>query len=84
MLKPQLVGRHQWAGESQMCEVVGGFVRMVKMSLVGASVVVGGGKGWVNEGFGSAAGAEEAPALAARAAFIAFAKTILLEASIRQ
>ena len=37
----------------------------------GASVVVGGGKGKVNEGFG-----------AARAAFIAFAKTILLEASI--
>ena len=48
----------------------------------GASVVVGGGKGRVGEGFGSAAGAEEAPALAARAAFIAFAKTILLEASI--
>jgi len=48
----------------------------------GASVVVGGGKGSVNEGFGTAAGAEEAPALAARAAFIAFAKTILLEASI--
>ena len=48
----------------------------------GASVVVGGGKGKVNEGFESASGAEEAPALAARAAFIAFAKTILLEASI--
>jgi len=48
----------------------------------GASVVVGGGKGRVGEGFGSATGAEEVPALAARAAFIAFAKTILLEASI--
>jgi len=48
----------------------------------GASVVVGGGKGKVIEGFGSAPGAEEAPTLAARAAFIAFAKTILLEASI--
>jgi len=45
-------------------------------------VVVGGGKGKVDERFGSAAGAEEAPALAARAAFSAFAKTILLEASI--
>jgi len=44
--------------------------------------VVGGGKGRVNEEFGPAAGAEEAPALAARATFIAFAKTILLEASI--
>jgi len=48
----------------------------------GASVVVGGGKGRVDEGFGSAGGAEEAPALAARAAFIAFASIILLEASI--
>ena len=48
----------------------------------GASVVVGGGKGRVDGGFGSATWAEEAPALAARAAFIAFARTILLEASI--
>jgi len=45
-------------------------------------VVVGGGKGKVDERIGSAAGAEEALALAARAAFSAFAKTILLEASV--
>ena len=44
--------------------------------------MVGVGKGNVNERFGSAAGAEEAPALVARVAFSAFAKTILLEASI--
>jgi len=44
--------------------------------------VVGVGKGKGSERFGSAAGAEEAPTLVARAAFSAFAKTILLEASI--
>ena len=48
----------------------------------GASVVVGVGAGKVSERFGSAVGAEEAPALVARAALSAFAKTILLEASI--
>jgi len=48
----------------------------------GASVGVGGGGGRVDGGFGSAAGAKEAPALAARAAFTAFASIILLEASI--
>ena len=76
-MKPQPEGRRQWAEESRVFEAPRGYARMVKMSLV-----VGGGKGKVNEGFGSAAGAEEEPALAARAAFIAFAKTILLEASI--
>ena len=35
VMKPRPVGRQQWAGESRMCEVVGGYVRMVKMSLVG-------------------------------------------------
>ena len=44
--------------------------------------MVGGGRGRVDGGFGSAAGAEEAPALAARASFIAFASIILLEAPI--
>ena len=82
VMKPQLMGRRRWAEESRVFEVVGDYVGVVKMSLGGASVVVGGGKGKVNERFGSAAGAEEAPALAARAAFNAFAKTILLEASI--
>ena len=48
----------------------------------GASVVAGGGRGRVDGGFGSAAGVEEAPALAARASFIAFASIILLEASV--
>ena len=41
--------------------------------------MVGVGKGKVNERFGSAAGAEEAPTLVARAACSAFAKTILDE-----
>ena len=44
--------------------------------------MVGVGEGEDGERFGSAAGAEEAPALVARAAFSAFAKTILLEESI--
>jgi len=44
--------------------------------------VVGVGKGKVSERLGTTAGAEEAPALVARTAFSAFAKTILLEASI--
>ena len=48
----------------------------------GVSVVVGVGEGEDSGRFGSAAGAEEAPALVARAAFGAFAKTILLEESI--
>ena len=60
-----------------MFEVVGGYVGVVKMSLVD-----GVGRGKVSERLGSAAGAEKAPALVARAAFSAFAKTILLEASI--
>jgi len=45
-------------------------------------VVVGVGEGEDSGRLGSAAGAEEAPALVARAAFSAFAKTILLEESI--
>jgi len=44
--------------------------------------VVGVGEGEGNERFGSAAGAVEAPALVARAAFSALAKTILLDESI--
>jgi len=45
-------------------------------------VVVGVGEGEDNGSFESAAGMVEAPALVARAAFSAFAKTILLEESI--
>jgi len=45
-------------------------------------VVVGVGEGEDNGRLGSATGAVEAPALVARAAFSAFAKTILLEESI--
>jgi len=45
-------------------------------------VVVGVGEGEDSGRLGSAARAEEAPALVARAAFSAFAKTILLEESI--
>jgi len=48
----------------------------------GVSVVVGVGEGEDSGRFGLAAGAEEAPALVARAAFSAVAKTILLEESI--
>jgi len=48
----------------------------------GVSAVIGGGGDRVGGRIGSAAGAEEAPALAARASFIAFASIILLEASI--
>jgi len=44
--------------------------------------VIGGGGDRVGGGIGTAAGAEEALALAARASFIAFASIILLEASI--
>ena len=45
-------------------------------------MVVGVGEGEDNGRFRSAAGAVEAPALVARAAFSTFAKTILLEESI--
>ena len=45
-------------------------------------MVVGVGEGEDNGRLGSAARAVEAPALVARAAFSAFAKTILLEESI--
>ena len=45
-------------------------------------MVIGGGGNRVGGGIGSAAVVEEAPALAARASFIAFASIILLEASI--
>jgi len=44
--------------------------------------VIGGGGDGAGGGTGSAAGVEKAPALAARASFIAFASIILLEASI--
>ena len=44
--------------------------------------MIGGGGDRVGGGTGLAAGAEEAPALAARASFIAFASIILLEAPI--
>ena len=44
----------------------------------GVPVVVGVGEGEVNGRFGSAVGVVEAPALEARAAFSALAKTILL------
>ena len=44
--------------------------------------MIGGGGDRVGGGTGSAAGVEEAPALAARASFIAFASIILLEAPI--
>ena len=44
--------------------------------------MIGGGGDRVGGGTGSAAGVEEAPALAAQASFIAFASIILLEASI--
>ena len=50
--------------------------------LRGASAVIGGGGDRVGGGTGSAAGVEEAPALAARASFIAFASIILFEAPI--
>ena len=48
----------------------------------GVSVVFGVGEGEDDVRVGSAAGVLEAPALAARAAFSAFAKTILVEESI--
>ena len=44
--------------------------------------MIGGGGDRAGGGTGSAAGVEEAPALVARASFIAFASIILLEASI--
>ena len=44
--------------------------------------MIGGGGDRVGGGTGSAAGVEEAPALAARASFIAFASIILLEVPI--
>ena len=50
--------------------------------LEGASAVMGGGGDRVGGGTGSATGVEEAPALAARASFIAFTSIILLEAPI--
>ena len=44
--------------------------------------MIGGGGDRAGGGTGSATGVEEAPALAARASFIAFASIILLEAPI--
>ena len=50
--------------------------------LEGVSAVRGGGGDMVGGGTGSVAGVEEAPALAARASFIAFANIVLLEVPI--
>jgi len=80
-MRPRPEERRQWAEESQESEAPQGYGDG-EDEPSGASVVVGGGRGRADGGFESAAGTEEAPALAARASFIAFANIILLEAPI--